>query len=94
MSQKIVLEKGEVKELPVPKHHNVTPLVARTDDVMGTGEELIVVTPGKNGLRILPYGSVFLDYEHLTNVPIFELPDGTYSNTPKEKVIETEAPTQ
>ena len=87
MADAIELEQGEVKRLPRSPHvaEALTPLIARTDQVVGSGEELLVLTPGKNGVRLLPYGAVFHDYAAFSNTPIFELPDGTTTDWHVEK---------
>lgn len=88
----IELEVGEVRALPAPRHDAITPLVARTDEVVGTGEELLVITPGKRGLRLLPYGSTFLNYYLDTNIPVFELPDGSKTDWHVEQTQTPEEP--
>lgn len=79
MADAIELQQGEVRRLATPPQVSAdrAPLVARTDDITGTGEELLVLTPGLKGLKLLPYGSIFHDYISGTNIPVFELPDGT-----------------
>jgi hypothetical protein len=88
----IELEKGEVKFLPARRHAAATPLIARTDENIGSGEELLVITPGKDGLRLIPNGSKFLGYEPETELPIFELPDGKITDWHEQKPAEPEAP--
>lgn len=97
----VKLEKGEVRQLPPHKHSPVPVFVARTDDVSGTGEELLLLTPGKEGIKVLPYGDgfTFWDYVDLPAggfVPVIELSDGTFTyvdetgpETPEEEDPET-----
>lgn len=80
MATEIKLELGEVQYLPERKHSATTPLVARTDESTGSGEELLVLTPGKKGLKLIPYGSLFHGYEPLTETPIFETPEGVLTD--------------
>lgn len=88
MAQKLDLDQGEVVRLPKPAHSAVTPLIGRTDEISGTGQELIILTEGKKGIRIIPYGSIFHDYAPQSNTPIFELPDGSVTTWE----VEEEAP--
>jgi len=85
------LEPGEVKVLPERKHSSTTPLVARTDATVGTDEILLVILPGKAGLKAIPYGAKFLGYSP-EEVPIFEFEDGSTTTWHEPEPVEEPAP--
>lgn len=93
MATEFNLEEGEVAVLPRRKHDPRLTYVARGDEGSGAADILFVLTPGKGGLRLLPYkGTTFLGYEVVEEVPIFQLEDGSTTDWHEKKEEAPEEP--